>query len=130
MNIVVLQGRLTRDTELKIVGENTVCNFSIAVPKRFKKEESIFVDCAAWGKTAEFISKYFFKGSKILVQGELDIRNYEKDGVKHKATSVIVGQVDFAGGKDDKSTKEAEVGAEQQTVEDVKTSSDDDDLPF
>lgn len=121
MNIVVLQGRLTRNPDLKIVGDNTVCNFSIAVPKKYKKE-TMFVDCSAWGKTAEFIAKYFFKGSKIDVRGELDIRNYEKDGVKHKATNVVVSEVDFAGSKDNNSDNTKETEDTQQTVEDVRTS--------
>ena len=78
LNNVVIVGRLTKDVELKQAGESTVANFTLAVDKPYNKEkehpEANWIDCVAWNKTAEFISKYFTKGKKIGVTGSLQTR--------------------------------------------------------
>lgn len=105
MNKVILVGRLTRDPETRQAGETTVTRFSLAVDRRFRKagnETSPSADfpiCVAFGKTAEFINKYFKQGVKMALEGRLQTGSYEKDGVKHYTTDVIAEQVEFAESK-------------------------------
>ncbi len=102
MNKVILVGRLTRDPEERRAGETTVTRFSIAVDRRFKQDggqAADFPSCVAFGKTAEFISKYFHKGMKIALEGRIQTGDYEKDGVKHYTTDVIAEAVEFAESK-------------------------------
>lgn len=114
MNKVILLGRITRDPELKHAGETSVVNFSIAVDRRFKKEggqEADFPSCVAFGKTAEFISKYFFQGMKIALEGRLQTGSYtNKDGKKVYTTDVVVEAVEFA---ESKRAQNQEQGHEQ-----------------
>lgn len=104
LNNVVIVGRLTKDIELKQAGETTVANFTLAVDKPRDKDkdhpEANWIDCVAWGKTAEFLAKYFFKGNRVGVTGSLQTRTYEnKDGAKVKVTEVLVSTVDFVESK-------------------------------
>lgn len=103
MNKVILMGRLTRDPEVRMAGEITVANFSLAVERRFKKDgqpEADFFECTAFRKTAEIAEKYLKKGTKVLVEGELQNDNYtNKDGQKVYRTKVIVNQIEFAESK-------------------------------
>ena len=103
MNKVILLGRLTRDPETRQAGETTVVNFSIAVDRRYKKEDgqaADFPSCVAFGKTAEFISKYFTQGMKIAIEGRIQTGNYtDKDGVKHYTTDVVAEAVEFGESK-------------------------------
>lgn len=102
MNKVILTGNLTRDVEIKVYGNTTVARVGIAVNRPFKKDEVDFFNLVAFQKTAEFLSKYFVKGSRILIEGYLRTSNYEgKDGVKRTATDVIIEQIEFAGTKKD-----------------------------
>ncbi len=78
LNQVVLVGRMTRDPELKDVGDKQVANFSIAVDRSFNKDETDFIDCAVWQKQAENVCKYTGKGSLVAVVGELRIDRPEK----------------------------------------------------
>lgn len=99
MNKVILLGRLTKDPDTRQAGETTVTRFTIAVDRRYKTEggqAADFPNVVAFGKTAEFIQKYFYKGMKILVDGRLQTGSYEKDGVKHYTTDVIAEAVEFA----------------------------------
>jgi single-strand DNA-binding protein len=99
MNKVILMGRLTRDPETKD-GETTVTKFTIAVDRRFDKDKTDFPRCTAFGKTAEFISKYFKQGSKIAVVGRLQTGDYiNKDGVKVYTTEVIIEEAHFTESK-------------------------------
>ena len=105
MNKVILVGRLTRDPETRQAGETTVTRFSLAIDRRFRKAgdetspSADFPSCVAFGKTAEFISKYFKQGMKIALEGRIQTGSYEKDGVKHYTTDVIADQVEFAESK-------------------------------
>lgn len=103
MNKVILLGRITRDPEMRQAGETSVVNFSVAVDRRFKKEggqEADFPSCVAFGKTAEFIEKYFFKGMKIALEGRLQTGSYtNKDGKKVYTTDVVVETVEFVESK-------------------------------
>lgn len=103
INNVVIMGRLTNDAEeRKTNSGKSVCNFCVAVDDRFDKDKTSFLDVVAWGKTAEFISKYFHKGSMIAVVGRLDARMWEdKDGKKRKIVEIVADEVSFCGGKNE-----------------------------
>lgn len=101
INNVVIMGRLTRDAEeRKTNSGKSVCSFCVALDDRFDKEKTHFVDVIAWNKTAEFVCKYFTKGSMIAVQGRLTTRMWEdKNGSKHKAVEIVADEVSFCGDK-------------------------------
>lgn len=107
MNRVDLVGRLTRDPEVRYTtGEKAtaICNFSIAVDRKFKnaegKYEADFISCRAFGKTAEFVEKYFHKGMRIGVCGRIQTGNYtNKDGQKVYTTDVIAEDIEFVESK-------------------------------
>ena len=110
INNVVLMGRLTAVPELKTTqsGISTV-RFSVAVERRYNKQgeerQTDFIDCVAWRQTAEFVSKYFNKGSMIAVIGSIQTRSYEdKNGNKRKAVEVQVDNVSFCGSKGETGT--------------------------
>lgn len=110
INNVVLMGRLTAVPELKTTqsGISTV-RFSVAVERRYNKQgeerQTDFIDCVAWRQTAEFVSKYFNKGSMIAVEGSIQTRNYDdKNGNKRKAVEVQVDNVSFCGSKGETGT--------------------------
>ena len=135
MNKVILMGRLTRDPELKYTAVNNtaVCTFSLAVPRRVKGEVD-FISCQAWQKTAEFISKYFQKGSMIAVVGRIQTRTWEdNEGKKRYITEVIVDEAYFTGSKSKTETDKATATWPPDTETDKATDTwppDDDDLPF
>ena len=105
LNIVALMGRLVYDPELKTTQNGTnVCSFRIAVDRSFARQgeerKADFIDVTAWRQTAEFVSKYFQKGSMIAVEGSLQTRQYQdKNGNNRTATEVLASQVSFCGGK-------------------------------
>ena len=106
MNKVQLLGRLTRDVDIKYTQTNNtaVASFSLAVNRRFAKEgeerQADFINIVAWGKTAEFCSKYFRKGMQIALVGRIQTRNWEDDqGQKHYVTEVVAEEVYFADSK-------------------------------
>jgi single-strand DNA-binding protein len=102
MNQIIIKGRLTRDPETKEVKDTTVTRISVAVNRRFKKDEADFFDCSAWGKTGEFVQKYFTKGQEILIAGEMQSRKYKTDlGENRTAWDIRVDQVEFCGSKKD-----------------------------
>ena len=123
MNSVILSGNIGKEPELKNVGESKVISFSLAVKDRFNKDKTNWVNCVGWNSTAEFISKYFSKGSPILISGRLQVRDWEQDGKKRYATEVVIETVDFFGGKKDEVVKKTQ--NDFVTVDDT-----DDDLPF
>lgn len=103
-NLVILTGRLTSDAELKYTPNNVpVATFQVAVDRRVKageEKQADFIDCVAWRSTAEFISKYFNKGTTIGIEGTLNTRRYEdKDGNKRKAYEVTVNNAHFVESK-------------------------------
>ena len=118
MNSVCLVGRLTRDPELKNSAAGTqICSFSLAVQRSYKNQngeyEADFINCTAFKKTAEFIQKYFSKGSQIAVQGEIRTRKWDDDGKTRYGTDVIVNNVTFVGsskGGNGQSSDGADIG--------------------
>lgn len=104
MNTVNLVGRLTRDPEVRYTdGGSSVAKFSLAVDRRFKQEggqTADFPNCVAFGKTAEFIEKYFSKGQRMGAVGRIQTGSYTKeDGTKVYTTDVVVENVEFVESK-------------------------------
>lgn len=118
MNKVFLKGRLTKDPELRYTTNDTpVATFTLAIGRR-EKDKTDFLNCVAWGKTGEFVSKYFVKGQEMLSVGRIQVRDYDnKEGKKVYVTEVIVEEVEFCGSK----TTEIQINA---------IGGPDDDLPF
>ena len=119
LNVVAIMGRLVADPELRTTTHGTnVCTFRIACERSYFKpgeqRQADFVDIVAWGKTAEFICKFFQKGSMIAVEGSLQTRNYQdKQGNKRTAVEVVANNISFAGAK--AADKPAAASYEQQT---------------
>ena len=104
MNSVQLLGRLARDPEVRYTdGGATIASFTLAVDRRFKQENgetADFISCKAFGKTAEFIEKYFSKGKKLALNGRIQTGSYtNKEGAKVYTTEVIVENVEFVESK-------------------------------
>lgn len=106
MNKVILMGRLTRDPEIRYTqGENQVviARYTLAVERRYKRESepsADFINCVAFGKTAEVAEKYFRKGIKIAVIGRIQTGNYtNQDGMKIHTTDVVIEEQEFAESK-------------------------------
>lgn len=103
MNLICLQGRLTKKPELRYTqAQKPVAAFSIAVERDYVQEErkTDFVDIVAWNRNAEFVSEHFDKGDPIIVQGRLQIREWtDKDGAKRRTPEVAVEHLWFAGKK-------------------------------
>ena len=106
LNHITIMGRLTRDPELRRTGTGiAVASFTVAVDRDFSgrdggEKETDFIDCVAWRQTGEFVSKYFTKGSMIVVSGRLQIRNWnDKDGNKRRSAEVVADNVYFGESK-------------------------------
>lgn len=106
MNKVILMGRLTRDPEVRYSqGENAlaIARYTLAVDRRFKKDNeqtTDFIPCIVFGKSAEFVEKYFRQGTKVTVCGRIQTGSYtNKDGVKVYTTDVAVEEQEFAESK-------------------------------
>lgn len=97
LNRVILIGRLTRDPELKYTPNGTaVCTFSLAINRKFNKEETDFIDIVVWRGLAETCASYLGKGRLAAVEGRLQVRTYEnQEGQKRKVTEVIADDVRF-----------------------------------
>ena len=103
LNRITVQGRLTRDPELRHTESGkAVANFTLAVDRDHNREEADFIDVVAWNGTAEFVSKYFRKGSAAIVSGRLQMRRYEaKDGTNRTAYEIVADSVYFGESKKD-----------------------------
>ena len=104
MNNVSLVGRLTKDVEVKYTnGGSSIARITVAVDRKFKQENgptADFIPCIAFGKTAEFIEKYFSKGQRIGLIGRIQTGSYEKeDGTKVYTTDVVIENVEFVESK-------------------------------
>ena len=128
LNRIVLMGRLTRDPELRRTQSGTaVVSFSIACDRDYAAQgaerETDFIDIVAWRGTAEFVEKYFAKGSQVLVAGRLQMRDWtDKDGNKRISAEVQAENVYFAGAKTE--------GGQRELPEFEVMDDDDPDLPF
>lgn len=107
LNHITIMGRLVRDVELRRTGSGIACaNFTVAVDRDFGSQEgqkeTDFIDCVAWRQTGEFVSKYFGKGSMIVVSGRLQIRGWtDKDGNKRKTAEIVANNCYFGGSKNE-----------------------------
>ena len=105
LNIVAIMGRLVYDPELKTTPQGTsVCSFRIACDRSYtpkgQQRQADFIDVVAWRQSAEFVSKYFQKGSMIAIEGSLQTRKYQdKQGNNRTAVEVLANQISFAGPK-------------------------------
>ena len=133
LNTIILMGRLTRDPELRRTGSGTaVASFSLAVDRDYKdqngEKETDFIDCVAWRSTAEFASKYFPKGRMAVVEGRLQIRDWnDKDGNKRRSAEVVVDQMYFADSKPSGAREVASAAANNGEFEEVEEGGE---LPF
>ena len=139
LNQVVLCGRLTTDVELKSTQSGVhVCTFTLAVNRRFSKEgvqqQADFISVVAWKERAEFISKYFKKGSSLCITGSIQTRSWkDQNGNNRHATEVVADQAMFVDGKSEGSAAPSyDVPSYSQPAtapkfEELKT---DEDLPF
>lgn len=146
MNKVILMGRLVREPEVRYSQGSTpiaVARFSLAVNRRFRREgepDADFITCVAFGKTGEFVEKFFKKGQMVSVVGRLQVRSWDdKEGKKQWSTEVIVEETYFAeskasfegrvSGNDNGSSSQAKSGADEGFYP-IDESIEDDDLPF
>lgn len=146
INNVVLMGRLVADPELRTTPTGvSVTSFAIAVERSFAKQgeerTADFIDIVAWRQSAEFITRYFRKGSMIAIEGSLQTRTYtDKEGNKRKAVEVLANRVSFCGSKSETGTAGASrfdtpagnSGAAYANAgaDDFESIVDEDDLPF
>lgn len=110
LNHIVVQGRLTRDVELRRTTSGVpVASFTLAVDRDFAdktsgEKETDFIDCVAWRSTAEFVDKYFNKGRMAIVSGRLQIRSWtDKDGNKRRNAEIVADNVYFGDSKNSNS---------------------------
>lgn len=123
MNKVFITGRLTKDVLLTQSGETAIARFTTAVDR--VKEGADFISCVAFGKTAETISKYMAKGSKIIAEGHIQTGSYEKDGQKVYTTDVIVDRFEFGSYKAEDTSASVDGNGFMNIPEGI-----DEDLPF
>lgn len=119
LNVITIMGRIAKDIELRRTNNGTaVASFTVAVDRDFDKGKTDFIECVAWKNTAEFAAKYFGKGSKVVLTGQLQMRDWEdKNGNKRRNAEIIVGSMYFADSKK----------AEGNGFTEIE---DDEDLPF
>ena len=135
-NLVVLTGRLTADPELKTTQSGiSVTSFSIAVDRRYRSGEdrqTDFINIVAWRQTAEFVTKYFKKGSLIGIEGSIQTRKYQdKDGNNRTVFEVVANNVQFVESKRDSAPPSEPASFSNAGVDDFAEIGDvDDDLPF
>ena len=105
LNCAIIMGRLTADPELRTTGNGTsVTSFSVAVERSYaragEERQTDFINVVAWRQQAEFITRYFRKGSMIAIQGSIQTRNYEdKNGNKRTAVEIVADRASFCGSK-------------------------------
>ena len=137
MNVVVLMGRLTAEPELKSTQSGlSVCSGTIAVDDPFGKDgkKANFIRFTAWRQTAEFISRYFHKGSMIAVEGSIDQSQYtDQNGEKRSSFQVVVNRVHFCGSKAESENEVYKKNEGYKAPDNINLDFepvDDDDLPF
>ena len=130
LNCVTLIGRLVADPELRTTTNGkSVATFRIAVDRSYSKngnKEADFITVACWNSTADFVSRYFSKGSMIAIQGKIQTRNYEdSNGNKRTAFEVVATEVSFCGGKNEGASAPSMPAPDFEEIPD-----DEDSLPF
>lgn len=131
INHMTLQGRLTRDPELRHTNSGVpVCSFTVAWSEKYKEQETkLFMPCTAWRATGEMVSRNFFKGKEIAVEGKLSTRDWtDNEGNKRQAIELSVDRVHFCGPKEGAGGNAPEPSASQ--TQDFIELNDDGELPF
>lgn len=129
INIWTGIGRLTKNPDIRQVGDSTVANFTLAVDNPYRKDDNgntlaDFIPVVVWGKTAEFVQKYFTKGLRVAVSGRLQSRSWDDpQGNKHFVIEVNANTVEFADGKKDNNTN-------KNNNNETFLDDDSEDLPF
>lgn len=132
LNKIILQGRLTKDPEIRLTANQTAfCNFSVASERSFSgqdgQRQTDFINCIAWKQKAQFLGQYFHKGDMILLSGTLQSRNYQdNNGQNRTAFEVLVEDINFCGGGQRQTQPQAQ--AQPPVYPDLPT--DTDALPF
>lgn len=132
LNSVIIMGRLTRDPEMRHTQNGTaVASLTLACDRDFKpqkgEKETDFIDVVVWGKTAEFAANYFNKGRMAIVEGRLQVRNWQdKDGNRRKSVEVVADNLYFADSKRDSNPQESRT-VDDQEFDEIE---DDGDMPF
>lgn len=143
MNKVILHGRLARDVDLRTTASGkSVAQVNIAVNRRSKDQGADFIPLVVWGQQAENFARYLYKGHEVLVEGRMQVRNYDdKNGNKRYVTEVVVETFDFCGSSSnndnsappslppDNGNIDAAFGQSQQNVFGGRPAADDD-IPF
>lgn len=127
MNKVHLIGNLTKEPELRYTKNNTpVASYTIAINTRYgDQQQTDFINISSWGKSGEFVSKYFKKGQPIAITGRLKNRNYEdSNGVKHYSMEVVTEDIEFVGSK----KEEDKIESREEFVPNFNI--EDEELPF
>lgn len=132
LNRVVIMGRIVRDLELRRTTSGvSVVSLTLAVDRDYKgkngEKETDFIDVVAYRNTAEFLSKYFGKGRMAVVEGRLQIREWEKDGVKRRNAEILADNVYFG---DSNRTQEQNYNALNDRMSGFAEVEEDDSLPF
>lgn len=147
INMVAIMGRLTYEPELRTTPSGvSVIRFQVACDRTYQKDnqnrQADFIDCVAWRQTAEFINRYFHKGSMIAVEGTIQTSNFtDKNGAKRKQIEVLANNVSFCGSKSENGAQGTQSGMDINPEPTPSYSSvdnsdfeeivdDDDDLPF
>lgn len=127
-NHITIQGRLTRDPELRLTPSGiSVASFSVAVNRDYERNKADFINVVAWRQTAEFVDKYFRKGQMILISGSLQMREWkDKDGNRRTTAEVIADHVYFCGDKSNSGAAPADIAPGGAFTE----AEDDGELPF
>lgn len=137
VNKVIAIGNLGRDPEVRYTtGGDPICNWSIACTEKYKDksgekvEKTEWIRCVAFGRLAEIVGEYLAKGDPCFIEGRLQTRKYEKDGVTHYATEVIVDRLQLLGGKRDGDKEEAPQRSSKPAARNKSNDDFDDDIPF
>lgn len=125
MNKAILVGNLTRGPEMRTTPNGvSVTSFTVAVNRRYKsqdgQQQTDFINCVAWRSTAEFVAKYFTKGSRIGVVGTIQTRTYDdQNGNKRYVTEVVADEVEFAGSKTQNQDMQKPTEQESRTADEL-----------
>lgn len=135
INSAVIMGRLTADPELKTTNSGmSVTRFTVAVDRQYQKDKekkADFINVVAWRQTAEFVSRYFSKGSMIAVDGRIQTDKYkDKNGNSHTSFQIVAENVSFCGSKKESGGTYTDINVKRQDKMDDFDPDSDDDLPF
>ena len=133
MNKIIISGRLVRDSELSYIASTATpkISFTLAVERNYQKDKNNkkvdFINCEQLGKHVENLCQYVTKGKQILVEGEVNIDNYEKDGEKRSFTKVKVDRLEFLAGNSNANTENKQNN--EYKIEEFNDF-DEDEIPF